>query len=112
MSKRRLVAKTGEYQKDGATKGEYTNVGVELQNDNGAYLLLDPSVCLAGVLAKQNVLAMNQGKPVRDSVMVSIFEDQPAQQGSPQQGQQPQQGYQQPQQNQGYQQPQQGYQGK
>jgi len=111
MSKRRLVAKTGEYQKDGATKGEYTNIGVELHNDNGPYLLLDPSVSLSGVLAKQNVLAMTQGKPVRDSVMVSVFDDQQAQQNQTQ-SQQPQQGYQQPNQNQGYQQPHQGYQNK
>ena len=74
MSKR-LVAKTGEYQKDGQTKGEYTKIGVELSNDNGAYLLLDPSVSLAGVLVKQNALAAKQGKPKRDNIMVSIFED-------------------------------------
>jgi len=96
-AKRRLVAKVGEYQKDNETKGEYTEIGVELQNDNGPYLLLDPSVCLAGVLAKQNVLAMQQNKPVRSSVMVSVFKDQPAQQGQQNQG-----GFQG--QNQGYQQ--------
>ena len=94
MSKR-LVAKTGEYQKDGQTKGEYTKIGVELSNDNGAYLLLDPAVSLAGVLVKQNALAAKQGKPMRDNIMVSIFEDE----GQGQQQQQPQQQqYQQPQQ--------------
>jgi hypothetical protein len=110
--KKRLVAKTGEYQnQQNETKGEYTNIGVELVNDNGPYMLLDPSVSLAGVLAKQNTLAMNQGKPVRDMVMVSVFEDQPQQQGQQNNQQQnnQQQGYQQPQQ-QGYQQ--QGYQQK
>ena len=84
---KRATAKTGEYQKDGETKGEYTKLGVVLSNDNGEYMLLDPTVSLAGVLAKQNALAMKQNKPIRDSVMVSFFEDdnqQPQQQ--PQQG--------------------------
>ena len=107
--KKRLVAKTGEYQKDNETKSEYQEIGVELQNSNGPYLLLDPSVSLSGILAKQNVLAMQQNKPVRSSVMVSLFDiDQPPQG----QGQNSNQGYQ-PNNNQGYQQnnqsPQNGY---
>lgn len=91
---KRVVAKTGDYQnQQGETKGEYTKLGVVLSNDNGEYMLLDPSVSLAGVLAKQNAYAMKQNKPVRDSVMVSFFSDDNQQQ-------QPQQGYQQaPQQN-------------
>jgi len=75
MSKR-LSAKTGEYMKDGETKGEYTQIGVILKNDNGEYLLLDPTINLAGVLAKQNILALNQGKPQRDNVMCGIYEEQ------------------------------------
>jgi hypothetical protein len=92
--KKRLVAKTGEYQKDNEIKGEYTEIGVELQNANGPYLLLDPAISLSGILAKQNVLAMQQNKPVRSSVMVSLFDiDQPTQgQG---QNQNSNQGYQQ-----------------
>lgn len=104
---KRLVAKTGEYQnQQGENKGEYTKLGVVLSNQNGEYILLDPSVSLAGILAKQNALAMKKGEQVRDNVMISIFEDenQNQQQGN-------NQGYQN-QQQQGYQnQPQQGYQG-
>ena len=110
---KRIVAKTGEYQKDGQTKGEYTKLGVMLNNDNGEYMLLDPSVSLAGVLIKQNALAAKTNGQQRDMLMVSIFDDdnQNQGQGAPQQqGQQV--GYQQqaPQQQGGYNnnQPQQG----
>ena len=100
MSKR-IAAKTGEYQKDGQTKGEYTKLGVMLDNNNGEYMLLDPSVSLAGVLVKQNALAAKTGGQQRDMVMVSIFDDsQQTQQGFQQQGQQ--QGFQQQGQQQGY----------
>ncbi len=84
---KRLVAKTGEYDKNGETKGEYTKIGVMLSNQNGDYMLLDPSISLAGVLAKQNALAMKKGGEIRDNVMISIFEDDNQQQGQ-QQGQQ------------------------
>ena len=77
---KRIVAKTGEYQKDGATKGEYTKLGVILSNDNGEYMLLDPCVSLGGVLVKQNALAAKSGGQQRDMVMVSIFEDDNQQQ--------------------------------
>ena len=99
MSKR-IVAKTGEYQKDGQTKGEYTKLGVMLDNNNGEYMLLDPSVSLAGVLVKQNALAAKTGGQQRDMVMVSIFNDDNQQQGN--QGfQQQGQGFHQPPQQQG-----------
>ena len=108
---KRLVAKTGEFQnQQGETKGEYTKIGVLMDGNDGQYMLLDPTVNLAGVLAKQNVMAMNQGKPMRDSVMVSVYENENQQQGQQQQqggwgqSQQPQQ--QQPQQG-GWGQPQQ-----
>jgi len=95
---KRLAAKVGTYQKEGQTKGEYAKIGVILQNDNGEYLLLDPTVSLAGVLAKQNVMLAKEGKPPKDMVACSIFDDS-------NQGNQPQQqGYQQaPPQQQGYQ---------
>ena len=89
MSKK-LVAKTGEYMKDGQLKGRYTTIGVFLQNDNGEYLLLDPSVSLAGVLAKQNELSAKNNQPMRGNVMCGVFEDQP-QQNRQQNRQQPQQ---------------------
>jgi hypothetical protein len=102
---KRIVAKTGEYQKDGQNKGEYTKLGVILNNQNGEYMLLDPAVNLAGVLAKQNHLAAKTGQQQRDMVMVSIFTDD-------NQGQQPQQQYQQqaPQQQGGFHNPPQGQQ--
>ena len=106
---KRLLCKTGEYQKDGQTKGEYTKLGVMMPgNEGGEFLLLDPTISLAGVLAKQNAFAATQNKPIRDTIMVSVFEEQ--QQGQQQNSQQ-NNGYQQqaPQQqqqnnNQGYQQ--------
>ena len=78
---KRIVAKTGEYQKDGQTKGEYTKLGVILNNDNGEYMLLDPSVSLAGVLIKQNALAAKTSGQQRDMLMESIFEDDNQNQG-------------------------------
>lgn len=78
---KRLVAKVGEYQKDGQTKGEYVKIGVILENQNGEYMLIDPSVSLSGVLAKQNAMAANSGQPMRDNVMASIFTDENQQGG-------------------------------
>lgn len=78
---KRLVAKVGEYQKDGQTKGEYVKIGVILENQNGEYMLIDPSVSLSGVLVKQNAMAANSGQPMRDNVMASIFTDQNQQGG-------------------------------
>jgi len=78
---KRIVAKTGEYQKEGATKGEYTKLGVMLNNQNGEYMLLDPSVSLAGLLIKQNALAAKTNGQQRDMVMISIFDDDNQQQG-------------------------------
>ena len=89
---KRIVAKTGTYNKDGQEKGEYTKLGVMLESNNGGeYMLLDPCVSLAGILAKQNSMAIKGGKQVRDSVMISIFLDdgQQQSQSAPQQQQAP-----------------------
>ena len=74
---KRIVAKTGSYQdkQTNETKGEYTKLGVLLNNDNGDYMLMDPCVNLAGVLLKQNALAAKTGGQQRDMVMISIFDD-------------------------------------
>ena len=72
---KRLAVKTAQYEKDGKTKGEYVNVGVILDGDNGEYLLLDPAVSLAGCLSKQNILNHQNGKKIRTSVLVSVFDD-------------------------------------
>jgi hypothetical protein len=73
---KRLVAKVGEYEKDGQTKGEYVRLGVILSNDNGEYALIDPTVNLAGVLTKQNMMNHRKGNKPRDNVMASIFTDE------------------------------------
>lgn len=72
---KRLMVKTGEYQKDGQTKGRYTEVGVIMSNDNGEYALLDPAVNLAGVLIHQKILADSKGGKSGDRVMCSIFDN-------------------------------------
>ena len=100
---KRLSAKVGEYQdkQTKETKGEYVQIGVILNNENGEFLLLDPSVSLAGVLAKQNALEFKKGGQIRENVMCGIYEDQPKQnnqqqggfQGQQQTGHQQQGGY-------------------
>lgn len=78
---KRLVIKTGEYTNaQGETKGEYTRLGVMMDGDNGPYLLLDPCVNLAGCLTKQNMMNHKNGKKVRDSLMISVFEEENQQQ--------------------------------
>ena len=72
---KRISAKIEEYQKDGQTKGKYVDIGVIMQNANGEYMMLNPSVDLAGVLLMQNVLAVNSGKEARGNVMCSIFDN-------------------------------------
>lgn len=110
---KRLSAVTGEYiNKENQPKAEWTNIGVIITGKNGKdYVLLDPTVNLAGILLKQNIIAQKKGEAPSDMVMTSVFEEQQGQ--APQQGgyqqQAPAQGYQapaqQPQQPQ-YQQPQ------
>ena len=72
---KRLMAKVGEYQKDGQTKGEYVEIGVILSNNNGEYAILHPSVSLSGVLMQQRLLAQKNGSKAGDRVMVGIFEN-------------------------------------
>lgn len=93
---KRLSAVVGEYTKDGQQKAEWANVGVIITGKNGKeYVLLDPTVNLAGVLLKQNVLAGKKNEAPSDMVMTSVFEEnqgannnqQPQQVGyAPQQG--------------------------
>ena len=74
---KRLVAKTGVYtNKEGAEKGEYTRIGVLISNDNGEYMLLDPTVNLAGCLTKQNMMNHKLGKKTGSNLMVSVFSDE------------------------------------
>ncbi|MBL4940932.1 MAG: hypothetical protein JKY81_04640 [Colwellia sp.] len=79
-----LVVKTGEYQKDGETKGRYENVGSMMQGDNGQFMILKRTFNPAGV----------PNPDCKDSVIVSCFEKQENNNQAPQQ-QAPQQQYQQ-----------------
>ncbi len=79
--KKTISAVIGEYQKDGQTKAEWADVGVILTSNNGKeYMLLNAEVSLAGILAKQNVLAQTKGEKHRANVMCSINEEQSNQQ--------------------------------
>ena len=104
---KRLSAVVGEYtDKEGKQKAEWLNVGVIGIDKNGKeYVLLDPNTSVAGALLKQNILAQKRGEQPRDTLMTSVFEDQPpqhqAQQNSYNAPQQQQGSYQQPQQPQG-----------
>lgn len=96
-----IVAVTGKYEKDGQEKAEFTKIGAigVSQSSGKEFVLLDPSVSIAGVLAKQNALALERGEQQKANVICSVIDRANRQQ--PQQ----QDGYQQPQQrNQGYQQ--------
>lgn len=87
---KKITAVTGEYvAQDGTQKAEFTDLGVIVSGKNGKeYLMLKPEINLAGVLIKQNALALKRGEQPRDMVMTSIIERQA--QGMPQQSQQPQ----------------------
>lgn len=107
---KRLVAVVGEYtNQQGEQKAEFCEIGVINVSQNGKeYALIDPAVNIAGVLAKQNVLAAKRGEGLRDMVMCSVFDrDNQAQHQQPQQQYQQPQALQQPQQQ--YQQPQNSY---
>ena len=84
---KRLTARVENYQdQQGQTKGKYVDIGALGMSQAGKeYILLDPSVNLAGVLFKQNLMAHGEGKPPNKNVMVSVFDN------SQQQWQQPQQ---------------------
>ena len=71
---KRIAARIGSYEKDGQTKGEYVDIGVILNNSDGEYVLLNPTVDLAGVLMKQRMLAQETGKKSGGSVIASVFD--------------------------------------
>ena len=99
---KRLSAVVGEYtNKENQQKAEWVNIGIiGVGKNNKEYVLLDPTINLAGILLKQNVLAQKRNEAPSDMVMTSIFEEQPQQQNNQgfqqnNQQQQPQQGFQQ-----------------
>lgn len=68
---KKIMIKNGEYtNRDGEVKSNWKQIGIIKSNNNGEYVLLDPTVNLAGF--------DRQGK---DMLIASIFEDtkQPAQ---------------------------------
>jgi hypothetical protein len=93
---KKLSVRVGEYKgQDGNMKGRYVNVGVLMTKQDGKeYILLDPSISLAGLMTLQNAEAMKKGEPLRDRIMTGLFEEDQNNQGSQQQ----QAGYQQHQQ--------------
>ena len=80
-----LTIKIGTYtNNEGQEKGNYVRLGTLMQGqDGGEYLIIDPTVSLAGCLTRQNMMNHKAGKPIRDSLMVSIFDN--SQQQAPQQ---------------------------
>lgn len=59
-----LAVKTGSYQKDGAEKGRYENIGSVMQSDDGSqFLMLKRSFNPAGVPFKDG----------SDAILVSMF---------------------------------------
>jgi len=78
---KKIVAKIGSYEKNGETKNRYQEIGVILENSNGEYVLLDPTVDLAGVMMLQRI-ASGKG----EKVICSIFTDEPRGQSGSQSG--------------------------
>lgn len=87
MSKK-IVARVGQYEKNGEQKSEYCTIGFILNSEHGEYALLDPTINLAGVLARQNALAAKQGKPAREKVAVNFYDNDHPQQPQQQQANQ------------------------
>jgi len=85
-----VVVSTGKYtNSQGEEKSNFENVGVVLEGDNGPYLLLKRTFNPAGVPNPDN----------KDSVLISLFEPKPKQEGGHQQQttqQQAQDNFQQP----------------
>lgn len=48
-----LCVKTGEYERDGQTKGRFENIGAVFADDNGPFILLKRTFNPAGVTAKE-----------------------------------------------------------
>jgi len=82
-----IVASVGKYtNNNGEEKYNNVKVGVILEKNGKEFALIDPTVNIAGVLAKQNMLNHAEGKQIRDSVMCSIFDNSNRQPQQSQQG--------------------------
>lgn len=69
-----IVVKVGSYEKGGEQKGEWTKIGTILENDNGEFVILEPTVDLAGCMMLQRLEAAKQGKKPGDKLIASIFD--------------------------------------
>ena len=85
-----LSVANGTYEKDGQTKTRWVNIGKIMSKDGKEFMLLDPTINLAG-------FPRDQG---RDMVMVGIFEENNQQQQNQNQQQNQYQKYNQQNQNQ------------
>lgn len=74
--KQNLSCRVDTYDSQHGPKSKYQDVGVLITQDDGRqYILLEPTVSIAGILAKQNELAAREGKPPRTSVMVGVYDN-------------------------------------
>lgn len=79
---KKVMAGVGEYvNKEGDTKTEWVQVGIQMENNNGPFLLLDPTVSLAGLLSRQNMWKAEQRRngnekaKIGKSLMCGIWDD-------------------------------------
>ena len=88
MAKDVSIAVEKYINKQGEEKTKYVKIGTIMEGQNGEYMLLEPTVDLAGCLALQNMMNHKQGKEVRTNLIASVFErnnqQAPAQQASQQ----------------------------
>lgn len=63
-----IAAKAGTYQKDGATKNRYVNIGAMMEGDNGPFLFLKAHVNLAAFTRKEG----------SEDVLCSLFQPKDA----------------------------------
>ena len=73
-----LSATVGEYEADGKTKYRSVRLGVLMEGEHGKYLLLEPTVDLAGVLALQRMHQHQKGNArgaQADRIMVRVWEE-------------------------------------
>lgn len=78
---KKLAARIETYVSKGETKSKYAQIGIIKESQNGEYAMLDPTINLAGILLKQNIMAAEQNKPQRNMIMCSIFVDDGNKQG-------------------------------
>ena len=67
---KKIMIKHGEFtNRDGEVKNKWVQVGTILENNNGEYVLLDPTINLAGFDRT------DKNGEVQDNLIASIFED-------------------------------------